>query len=168
MLNIEYAKRKRSRVGWYWAEAALKQLDDATAYDMSALARLQAAQEQLRHYIPLAHQVLSQTERRVLRGEKVDASDKIVSIFEPHTDIIIKGQPQHKICLTAGASNLVLDLVVQEGNPPDSKLTAFMMQRQEQIYGRPPRQAVFDVLGFASRANLETLKELGVADVANI
>ena len=81
-----------------WAEAALKQLDDATAYDMSALARLQAAQELLRHYIPLAplaHQVLSQTERRVLRGEKVKAGDKIVSIFEPHTDIIIEGQPQH-------------------------------------------------------------------------
>jgi len=177
MLNIEYAKRKRSRVGWYkdlikvtdktvrWAEAALKQLDDASACDMSALARLQAAQEQLHHYIGLTQKVLSQTERRVLRGEKVAASDKIVSIFEPHTDIIIEGQPQHKICLTAGASNLVLDLVVQEGNPPDSKLTAFMMQRQEQIYGRPPRQAALDG-SFASRANLLTLKELGVEDVA--
>ena len=69
--------------------------------------------------------------------------------------------------MTAGASNLVLDLVVQEGNPPDSKLTACMMQRQEQIYGRPPRQAVFDG-SFASRANLETLKELGVEDVAEM
>jgi len=78
-----------------WAEAALKQLDDATASDDAALGRLQASQELLRHYIPLAHQVLSQTERRVLRGEKVDAGDKIVSIFEPHTDIIIEGQPQH-------------------------------------------------------------------------
>ena len=66
--------------------------------------------------------------------------------------------------MTAGASNLVLDLVVQEGNPPDSNLTACMMQRQEQIYDRPPRQAVFDG-SFASRANLETLKELGVEDV---
>jgi transposase, IS5 family len=179
MLNIQYAKRKLSRVEWYkdlikvtkktvrWAEAALKQLDDATASDDAALGRLQASQELLRHYIPLAHQVLSQTERRVLRGEKVKAGDKIVSIFEPHTDIIVKDNRDtyygHKVCLTAGASNLVLDLVVQEGNPPDSKLTAFMMQRQEQIYGRPPRQAVFDG-SFASRANLETLKELGVDD----
>ena len=78
-----------------WAEAALKQLDDATASDDAALGRLQASQELLRHYIPLAHQVLSQTERRVLRGEKVKAGDKVVSIFEPHTDIIIEGQPQH-------------------------------------------------------------------------
>ena len=95
------------------------------------------------------------------------AGDKIVSIFEPHTDIIVKDNRDtyygHKVCLTAGASNLVLDLVVQEGNPPDSKLTVDMMLRQEQIYGRPPRQAVFDG-SFASRANLETLKELGVDD----
>ena len=107
MLNIQYAKRKLSRVEWYkdlikvtkktvrWAEAALKQLDDATASDDAALGRLQASQELLRHYIPLAHQVLSQTERRVLRGEKVKAGDKVASIFEPHTDIIIEGQPQH-------------------------------------------------------------------------
>ena len=113
--------------------------------------------------------MLSQTERRVLRGERVAASDKIVSIFEPPTDIIIKDNRDtcygHKVCLTAGASNLVIDLVVQEGNPPDSKLAAHMVQRQEQIYGRPPRQAAFDG-GFASRANLEALKELGVEDVA--
>jgi hypothetical protein len=25
-----------------------------------------------------------------MRGEKVDAADKVVSIFEPHTDIIVK------------------------------------------------------------------------------
>ncbi len=180
MLNIRYARRKRTRDDWYkdlikvtaktvrWAETAVKQLDDATASDMSAVGRLQAAQELLRHYIGLTQKVLSQTERRILRGEKVDAGDKIVSIFEPHTDIIIKDNRNtyygHKVCLTAGASNLVLDLVVQEGNPPDSKLTVGMVQRLEQLYDRPPRQATFDG-GFASRANLEALKELGVEDV---
>ncbi len=181
-LNIQYAKRKLARIDWYKdlikvttktvraAETALAQLDTATAYDMPSLMRLQEAQEQLRDYISLTHQVLSQTERRVLRGERVAASDKVVSIFEPHSDIIIKDNRDtyygHKICLTVGASNLVLDLVVQEGNPPDSKLAVGMMQRQEQIYDRPPRQAVFDG-GFASRTNLEALKALGIQDMAS-
>jgi len=57
---------------------------------MSSLMRLQAVEEQLRNYIPLAQKVMSQTERRILQNERVAASDKIVSIFEPHTDIIIK------------------------------------------------------------------------------
>jgi IS5 family transposase len=178
MLNIQYAKRKRCRVDWYKdllkvtrktvraAEAALEQLDAQSGCDRPSLLRLQ---EQLRHYIELAHRVLSQTERRVLRGESVAASEKVVSIFEPHSDIIIKDNRDtyygHKVCLTVGASNLVLDLVAQEGNPADSMLTVGMMQRQEQIYDRPPRQVVFDG-SFASRANLEDLKELGVEDVA--
>jgi IS5 family transposase len=181
MLNIQYAKRKRSRFDWYkdlikvtqktvrYAETAVRQLDNVRCDDWSSLLQLQAAQEQLRHVIPLTHQVLSQTERRVLRGERVAASDKIVSIFEPHTDIIIKDNRDtyygHKVCLTAGASMLVLDLVVEEGNPPDSKLALEMVQRQEQIYDRPPRQVAFDG-GFASRANLVDIKELGVKDVA--
>ena len=33
---------------------------------------------------------LNQTERRVFKGEKVPAQEKIVSLYEPHTDIIVK------------------------------------------------------------------------------
>jgi IS5 family transposase len=54
-------------------------------------------------YIALTQKVINQTERRVMRGEKVPASEKVVSIFEPHTDIIVKDQRDtlfgHKVCL---------------------------------------------------------------------
>jgi IS5 family transposase len=39
-----------------------------------------------------------------------------------------------------------------------------MAERQETIYGRPPRQAAYDG-GFASKANLADLKAAGVKDV---
>ena len=45
---------------------------------------------QLHHFIPLVKRVIDQAERRVLHGESVPASEKIVSIFEPQTDIIRK------------------------------------------------------------------------------
>ncbi len=77
-------------------------------------------------YRDLLTRVVDQTERRVLRGESVPATQKLVSIFEPHTDIIIKDRRDtfygHKICLTSGASGLVLDVVMEEGNPSDSTL----------------------------------------------
>jgi IS5 family transposase len=44
----------------------------------------------LSHFLPLVKRVIDQTERRVLRGESVPAAEKIVSLFEPHTDIIVK------------------------------------------------------------------------------
>ena len=79
---------------------------------------------ELKHYIPLALKVVDQTERRVVQGESVPAAEKIVSIFEEHTDIIRKDRRDtyygHKICLTGGASNLILDCQILEGNPADS------------------------------------------------
>ncbi|MEZ4549293.1 MAG: hypothetical protein R2860_04075 [Desulfobacterales bacterium] len=50
---------------------------------------------------------------------KVPALEKVVSIFEPHTDIIIKGPARDDCCikcLTGGASNLILDCRIFEGN----------------------------------------------------
>ena len=46
---------------------------------------------QVRHYLPLIERLISQTERRVLAGEAVPAGEKLVSLFETHADIIVKG-----------------------------------------------------------------------------
>ena len=52
------------------------------------------------------------------------AGEKVVSLFEPHTDIIVKGgrvtHYGHKINLATGRSGLVLDAVVEDGTPADS------------------------------------------------
>lgn len=124
---------------------------------------------ELRHYIDLTKRVIDQTERRVLRGESVPAQEKLVSIFEPHTDIIVKDRREtlygHKICLTSGASGLVTDVVIEEGNPADSTLALKMVDRQSELYGKVPRQVSFDG-GFTSRGNLEAIKARGVEDVA--
>ena len=127
-----------------------------------------AVQAKLLHHVRLARMVISQTERRVLYGESVPPQEKIVSIFEDHTDIIVKDRRDtyygHKICLTSGKSGLFLDCVVQDGNPADSTLATEMIARQTMLYGRPPRQAALDG-GFASKENLGDLKGDGVQDV---
>ena len=75
----------------------------------------------LLHYARLAKQVISQTERRVLLKEPVPPEEKIVSIFEEHTDVIVKDRRDtyfgHKVCLTSGRSGLFLDCVIEDGNP---------------------------------------------------
>jgi IS5 family transposase len=73
---------------------------------------------------PRIEWIVAQTERRVLHGEAIAASVKIVGLFEPHANIIIKGgrevQYGHKPNLTTGRSGLILDLVIEAGNPADS------------------------------------------------
>ena len=124
---------------------------------------------ELGRFLPLTRRVIEQTRRRVLEGEKVPADEKVVSLFEDHTDIIRKDRREtlygHKICLTSGASSLILDCVILQGNPADATLASDMVQRQTGLYGRAPRQAAFDG-GFTSKANLATLKQKEVEDVA--
>lgn len=123
---------------------------------------------ELRRLLPLVEQVISQARRRVLDGERVPASEKIVSIFEPHTDIIVKDSREtrygHKVCLTGGKSSLVLDCVIEEGNPADSTLVERSLERHIAQFGRAPRQAAMDG-GFASKENIERAKALGVEDI---
>jgi IS5 family transposase len=122
----------------------------------------------LKHYGDLARQVYDQTYRRVIQGESVPADQKVFSIFEDHTDIIIKDRREnhygHKICLTGGASNLILDCLILEGNPADSSLVEQMLDRQNHVYGRYPLKVALDG-GFASKGNLGIAKAKGVKDV---
>jgi transposase, IS5 family len=151
------------------AERIAAELDHVEPIDIVDLLRAGALAQEMRRYIELAGRVISQTQRRVLRGESVPAAEKLVSIFEPHADIIVKDRREtlygHKIYLTAGASGLVTDVVIEKGNPADATLAVKMIERQRELYGRAPRQACFDG-SFTSRANLATIKGLGVEDVA--
>lgn len=124
--------------------------------------------QKLAELITLVDQVREQTERRVLRGEKVETAERIVSIFEPHTDVLVKDHKNiyygHKINLTGGASGMLLDCVVESGNPNDATRAVEMVKRQKQIQGRAPRQAAMDGT-YASRPNLEAIQALGTRQV---
>src|ERR1700752_4632278 len=121
------------------------------------------------HYGPRIARVIAQTQRRLFDGQAVPASEKLVSLFEPHADIIVKGGRQvqygHKLNLATGKSGLVLDVVIEAGNPADSERFLPMLDRHIARTGAPPRQTAADG-GYASRANLVAAKHRGVADVA--
>ena len=173
---IEYARDRPTRIRHYLqliklTRATLTYADLAAAQLWQAADPMAAAlwQAEFRHYRPLIERIIAQTERRVLHGEAVAANEKIVSLFEPHADIIVKGardvQYGHKLNLTTGRSGLILDLVIEAGNPADSERFLPMLNRHVAFYGGAPRQTAADG-GFASRDNLAQAKALGVRDVA--
>jgi len=124
---------------------------------------------EVNHYRDLIERVINQTVRRVFQGEKVAAQEKLFSLFDAHTDIIVKGsrdiQYGHKLNLMTGQSGLVLDVVIEDGNPADTERFIPMLDRHIQQYGKVPRQVAADG-GYASTANLEKAQEKGVKDVA--
>ncbi len=151
-----------------YAQTALPELEQYRAGDLTHASLAMGIAKELAHYIPLALQVVEQTKRRVIHGEAVPAAEKIVSIFEEHTDIIRKDRREthygHKVCLTGGASNLILDCQILAGNPADSTLVDEMFDRQNEVYGRYPLKASLDG-GFASLDNLKSAKKNGIKDV---
>ncbi len=154
------------------SERVIEVIDRALANDsMDLLVRVNAmgVRKELTHYAALALRVMNQTERRVFKEESVPAKEKLVSIFEEHTDIIVKDRRDtfygHKICLTSGRSSLVTDCTILEGNPADSTLAEQMIDRHIEITGKAPKQAAYDG-GFTSKANLDAIKAKGVEDVA--
>jgi IS5 family transposase len=176
MLGVMNAKNNKERNKRYkdllkvthktvnYAEAASSFLDKNYGADLLA----HAISEKLKEMVELTCRVIDQTERRVLQGESVPASEKIVSLFEPHTDIIVKDRRDtlygHKVCLSIGKSNLITDCLIAKGNPKDSNLTIGMLDRHKLIYGHYPLKVAFDG-GFASKDNLKSAKGRGIKDV---
>ncbi len=148
-------------------QAALQQAGERLANAAGMAAERWRAQ--VSHYLPLIERILAQSERRVLEGLAVPAGEKLVSLFEPHADIIVKGgrdvQYGHKLNLITGKSGLILDVVVEAGNPADAERFLPMLDRHIDRYGAPPRQTAADG-GYASLDNLKQAKARGVRDVA--
>ncbi|NRB01415.1 MAG: ISNCY family transposase [Rhodobacteraceae bacterium] len=175
--RISSARRKAQRLPYYEELLAItkkvlerntklvEQLESVISADLRDGAW--AVADALRQVDTLGQRVFAQAWSRVIEGKPVPAKSKVLSIFEPHTDLIVQGNSMtfgHKITLTTGASGLTLDVVVERGNPGDCTLAIRMLERQRALYGRAPVQAVFDG-GYSSRANLESAKTLGVRDV---
>jgi IS5 family transposase len=124
----------------------------------------------LSHYLRLATKSIKQCERRVLNGENVPASEKIVSIFEQHTDIIKRGKSQsptefgHKVLLTTGKSGLITHYEVLRGNPSDSDMLAELLSLHHKQYGKVPRHLAAD-RRFFSADNERTAYQRGVQKV---
>jgi IS5 family transposase len=101
-------------------------------------------------FMPRVEQVISQTVRRVFGGESVPASEKIVSLFEPHSAIIRRRKAGketefgHKVWLDEVDGGIVSHWSVLEGNPADDTQWQPALNRHRTLFGRPPDQASGD------------------------
>jgi IS5 family transposase len=111
--------------------------------------------------------VIDQARRRILDGEQVPNSEKIYSIFEPHTDLIKRGKVRtpiefgHKVVLAESAQGLITQYEVLKGNPSDEIHVVPSLRRHKQVFGRAPEIYGTD-RGFFSEQNLASCQQAGV------
>jgi transposase, IS5 family len=134
------------------------------------LLKVETQAAQLRHFLPLVEKVMAQTKERVWGGN-TRVSGKVLSLFEPHTQVIRKGKA-HKpnefgrlVRIDEVENGIVSGYEVLEGNAADTNSWMPALEQHQASFGHAPRMATAD-RGFFSAQNEREAEALGVEEVA--
>ena len=136
-----------------------------TATDTLKIASLR---KQIASCCQLGDRAVDQTRRRVIDREQVPASEKVYSIFEPHTDLIKRGKVNkpiefgHKVFLAESAQGLITQYHVLDGNPPDEDHVTTSLESHRAMFGSVPEVFAAD-RGFDNPNNQKTCVNAGIA-----
>jgi IS5 family transposase len=146
----------------------------ADGVKMGADVRQQAAVDGLKHalevMLPRVQQVIRQTKARVLGGD-TRAPGKLVSLFEPSTEIIRKGKASKPtefgklVKIQEAEQQIITAYEVYAQRPSDRELLVPAIVVHEERAGRVPDLVAADP-GFYSAAAETTAKDLGVTRVS--
>jgi transposase, IS5 family len=152
------------------ANQTLQRWKDGKLKVVGNLLRVEIQAARLRHFLPLIEKVIAQTQERVWGGN-THVRNKVLSLFEPHTQVIRKGKA-HKpnefgrlVRLDEAENGIVSGYQVLEGNPDDSRSWLPALKQHQALFGHVPQLATAD-RGFFSAQNEREAEALGVAKVA--
>lgn len=123
----------------------------------------------LQSMAPLVTRVLTQTRARLLGGD-THVPEKVLSVFEPHTEAIRKGKIAKPtefgklVTIQESEHQIITAYAVHDRRPSDVTLWTPALDRHIAIFDRPPDLAAGD-RGFASAANEEAALTRGVRHV---
>jgi IS5 family transposase len=132
-------------------------------------AALELLRNQLETMLPRVRQVVRQTRARIFRGE-TRSEGKILSLFEPSTEVIRKGKASKPnefgkmVKLQEAENQIVIDYEVYDQRPHDSNLLIPAIKTHEAMLGRTPRLVAADA-AFYSTKNEAAAKARGVKRV---
>jgi transposase, IS5 family len=129
-----------------------------------------AVVQQIEKMSDRVRQVIRQTKARVFGGD-TKVPDKLVSVFEPHTEIIRKGKASKPtefgkmVKIQEAEHQIITDYEVYETRPSDSDLLVESVERHQECFGRASDLVAADA-GFYSAANEKRLEEIGVKRIS--
>jgi IS5 family transposase len=137
---------------------------------IGSLLKVEVQASQLRHFLPLVQKVIAQTKKRVWGGN-THVPDKVLSLFEPHTQVIRKGKA-HKpnefgrlVRIDEVENGIVSGYQILEGNAADANSWLPAIEHHKACFGDAPEMATAD-RGFFSAENEREAEARGVEKVA--
>jgi IS5 family transposase len=136
----------------------------AGGYDLEVAQILSGLLVQRREFESLIVKVMSQARRRVLQGESVPNSEKILSLFEPHTELLLRGKAGkpiefgHMVLLQQVRSKFISDYQVFRVRPTDESLVDDILDRHAEMFGALPESFTADKGFYKSTEKLKQLE----------
>jgi IS5 family transposase len=130
---------------------------------------LEDLRERLDTMVPLVKQVMKQTRARIFRGD-TRVEGKLLSLFEPSTEIIRKGKASKPnefgkvVKLQEAEDQIVIDYEVYDRRPSDCELLIAAIETHRAMLGRAPHMVAADA-AFYSAKNEAAAKARGVKRV---
>lgn len=134
-------------------------------YGLLDEALAQALAEELAHYRELGTRVVDQARRRVLGGETVPNEQKIFSIFEPHTELLVRGKAGkevefgHMIQIQQVRQKFITEYEAFEKKPVEYRLLEPALKLHRRIFGDDPAELTADKGYYESTGALQKLRE---------
>jgi IS5 family transposase len=135
-------------------------------YDLETheiLARLLARREEIE---ALARKIVSQARRRVFHGEQVPNSEKLFSLFEPHTELLKRGKAGkqiefgHMVLLQQVENKFISNYEVFMERPSDESLIDDILDGHEGMFDKLPENLAADKGFYKNMEQLEQLEEV--------
>ena len=140
--------------------------DFCRKYRTSSNSALSAVALELQSYLPSMQTVAATARRANVDGETVPASDRVFSLFEPHTELIKRGRRQkpvefgHKVLLCETVEKFITDYEVYEKQQPDCDLTQPVIERHKKLFGERPVVLAADKGFCPEKSKFEELAKL--------
>jgi IS5 family transposase len=129
--------------------------------------------EELSHYLPLVSRIVDQADRRVLKGETLPPDEKLYSLFEEHTELIVRGKAGkpiefgHKILVAQTGEKFIHHYAVMEKKIEDKELLMPAVKVHKKLFGEYPEVLSTDKGFYESMKQIEGLEEkIAVVSIA--
>lgn len=135
-------------------------------YDLMGEIFAQQLVHTFEHYRALGDRVVDQAVRRVLMEEQVPNDDKLFSIFEPHTELLIRGKAGkpvefgHMVLLEQEGSKFVTGYQVFSKRPNENQLVDPALENHRDLFGEYPKELSADKGFYESMDQIRRLEEL--------
>jgi len=153
---LDWSRQVRSRV--------LERLQ-AGDYDLQVWLILTELVNEMDGYDGLTEKIIDQASRRVLDGEKVPNTEKLFSIFEPHTELLKRGKVAkpiefgHMVLLQQVEEKFITGYDVFERRPSDESLVDQILQSHQRTFGQLPESLTGDKGFYQSMDKLRELEK---------